>query len=116
MEGNMKHSNVFYALCWGERDENGNRQIYFKPVESARSFTNPLGLDLVKFDGKISEGKTGMTLNPYHTKLDDFVKWANEFGVEKIQSLIDDAVEKYGISPRYTRPNEKRADVFTQAQ
>ena len=112
----MEHSDIFYAFCWGERDEDGRRQTYFKPIESARSFSNPLGLDLIEYDGRISEGKTGMELKPYHTRLDDFVKWANEFGVEKIQSLIDEAVAKYGISPRYTRPNEKRADVFAQAQ
>ena len=108
-----RHSKVFYALCTsGERDENGHYTMHYTPIRNARTFENSFGLDLVKFDGKISEGKTGMTVNSYHKTRENFELWLTTFGIEKLNKLIDEAVEKYGKSPRYTRPNEKSSDVF----
>lgn len=33
-------------------------------------------------------------------------------GIEKVQKLIADSLERTGLSPRYTRPDEKKKDIF----
>lgn len=33
-------------------------------------------------------------------------------GMEKLQQVIDENIKRNGLSPRYTRPDEKRKDIF----
>lgn len=53
-------------------------------------------------------------LNPYiHDYF--FIKsldLAKPGGIEKVQKLIADSLERTGLSPRYTRPDEKKKDIF----
>ena len=37
---------------------------------------------------------------------------AKHGGIEKVQKLIADSLERTGLSPRYTRPDEKKKDIF----
>ena len=95
----MEHSNIFYSLNIGKG---------FAAEQNARTFKNAFGLDLVQQDGRISEGKSGLFL----CKTSEFDATIEKYGLEKINSMIDRSVSLHGISPRYTRPDETKLDVF----
>ncbi len=115
--GNWKHSAVCYILV---RSPEGNEYV---PVKAAKPFPNDYGLDLMLLtkdvyskDGKrglskagsLIEGMTGLKL----CDEGEFEKCINTRGLEAVQSLIGKMQEKYGWSPRYLRPDEKKSDVF----
>lgn len=104
---NLEHSNIFYILKM-KTDENGNREINYEPVQKAKTFKNTYGLDLFQHDGYISEGKSGLKV----CKKYEFEDIVNKYGIAKIESLIDESIKKYGLSPRYTRPDETKDDIF----
>lgn len=100
----MKHGKVYYALVWAN-DKNGFRTNKTKWVEksNARNMTNDLGLDLVTYDGKVHEGKSGQTIG-YRC---DFEKIIEKHGVEAIERLVTESIEQHGISPRYEQNGKK---------
>lgn len=104
----MKHSNVFYIHKFEGRDESGNMRFRWEAVQNARAHKNEYGLDLFKTEDNISEGKSGLKLCN-KDKLDETIQ---KYGVEKINQIIQQHIEKYGLSPRYTRPDETKKDVF----
>lgn len=95
----MEHSNIFYSLNIGKG---------FTPEQNARTYKNAFGLDLVQQAGKISEGKSGL----YMCKTGEFNAIIEKYGLEKINSMIERSISLHGLSPRYTRPNETKLDVF----
>ncbi|MCI8389073.1 MAG: hypothetical protein HFE63_11505 [Clostridiales bacterium] len=98
-----KHSGVCYIF---------ERNSGYKPEKKAHSVKNDLGLDLFRFNNKLYEGQTGLQI---HDEL-DLAGLKNRIdhigGMEKLQQVIDENIERNGLSPRYTRPYEKRQDIF----
>ena len=100
----MKHSKKYYALVW-VNDENGFRTKETKFVErsTARNMTNELGLDLVTYDGKVHEGRSGQTIG-YRC---DFEKIIEKYGVSVIEKLVEDSIKEHGLSPRYEQTSDE---------
>ena len=101
----MKHGKVYYALVW-VNDENGFRTKETKFVErsNARNMTNDLGLDLVTYDGKVHEGRSGQTIG-YKC---DFKKIIEKYCASEIEALVESSIAQYGLSPRYAQANDKK--------
>lgn len=97
-----KHSAVCYIF----------REGAFSPVREAKPFQNDFGLDLFRYKGAVYEGRTGLRLCPLQEAeyLDLFIK--SHGGIEKVQQVIDSSLERTGLSPRYSRPDEKKKDIF----
>lgn len=93
-----KHSAVCYIF----------REGAFSPVREAKPFQNDFGLDLFRYKGAAYEGRTGLRLCPLQEAeyLDLFIK--SHGGIEKVQQVIDSSLERTGLSPRYSRPDEKK--------
>jgi len=106
----MKHSNVFYKR---------NKDNQFEPVKDAKAIRNKAGLDLYRIGFNICEGKTGRILQ-FEDNMDQLKTYVakletNADLLERCKRVINAAVEKDGLSPRYTRPDEKYADLFPSA-
>jgi len=106
----MKHSNVFYKH---------NKENQFEPVKDAKAIRNKAGLDLYRIGFNICEGKTGRILQ-FEDNMDQLKAYVakletNADLLERCKRVINAAVEKDGLSPRYTRPDEKYADLFPSA-
>lgn len=116
----MEHSDVCYVQTRNSRGE-----IEYRAVRKAKPYKNDYGLDLfvttadvvsddgsrkISRRGSITDGVTGMKL----CDVNDFEDCINRHGIEKIKEMIAKAAEKNGQSPRYTRPDEKKSDVFPQ--
>ena len=86
------------------------RDKTYTPQKSAVRFKNDFDADLFKFDNGISEGKTGLKLCG-ENEFSDMVKNRN-MTKESFEKLIADAVEKYGLSPRYTQPEVTKNQLF----
>ena len=99
-----RHSAVCYLY---EHDKSD-----FTPVQDARPFRNSLGLDLFSYKDRIYEGQTGIKLCSWDegAALNDFV--SKHGGLESVKKVIADTVALIGLSPRYTRPDEKKSEVF----
>lgn len=98
-----KHSTVCY-IC--------ERGSGFQPQEKAHTVKNDLGLDLFQYNGRLYEGQTGLQI---HDKVDlPGLKERIEKigGMEKLKQIIEDNIQINGLSPRYTRPDETRQDIF----
>lgn len=97
-----KHSAVCYIF----------REGTFSPVREAKPFRNNFDLDLFQYKGAVYEGRTGLRFCPLKEAeyLDLFIK--SHGGIEKIQQVIDSSLERTGLSPRYTRPDEKKKDIL----
>jgi hypothetical protein len=104
----QKHSNVCYILKNIGKDENGKTMHKFEPVQNAKIFHNSYGLDLFEIDGKLTEGKSGLGV----CDTNKFEEAFKNYGIEKFHAMIESAVEKYGLSPRYTKPEETKNEVF----
>lgn len=102
-----RHSNVFYSYCVTGQDDNGKSIREYVPVATARAYENSYGLDLVSIGSGIVEGRSGL----YICGKKELAEVMERSG-HVLQGLIKSAVEKNGLSPRYTRPNEKKSDVF----
>ena len=99
---NEKHSSVCYIF----------REGAFSPVREAKPFRNDFCLDLFQYKGAVYEGRTGLHLCPLQEAeyLDLFIK--SHGGIEQVQQIITRSLERTGLSPRYTRPVEKKKDIF----
>lgn len=97
-----KHSAVCYIF----------REGAFSPVREAKPFHNDFGLDLFQYKGAVYEGRTGLQFCPLKQAEDIASVIGKHGGLEKVQKLIADSLERTGLSPRYTRPNEKKKDIF----
>ena len=97
-----KHSAVCYIF----------REGTFSPVREAKPFHNDFGLDLFQYKGAVYEGRTGLQFCPLKQAEDIASVIGKHGGLEKVQKLIADSLERTGLSPRYTRPNEKKKDIF----
>ena len=97
-----KHSAVCYIF----------REGAFIPVQKTKPLRNEFGLDLFQYKGAVYEGKTGLHLCPAQDAeyLSLFIK--SHGGIEKVRQVIESSLEHTGLSPRYTRPNEKKKDIF----
>lgn len=103
----MKHSNVFYKI---------NREKQFEPVKDARVIRNKAGLDLFRVGFNLYEGSTGL-LAKAHGNIEELkstiAKLESDADLrDRYKKAITENLEKYGLSPRYTRPDEKYADFF----
>ena len=98
-----KHSNVYYIY----KKESG-----FEAVEKAKGCKNSHGLDLFRYNGTVYEGRTGVKI----TTVDELASFDSKMesmgGAEKFNELVEDMLKKTGESPRYTRPGERKQDVF----
>ena len=98
-----KHS----AVCYVFKRDGG-----FQPQKKAHTVKNDLNLDLFEYDKALYEGQTGLKI---HDKVDlpglkDRIEAIG--GMEKLQTIIEDNINRNGLSPRYTRPDEKKTEVF----
>lgn len=120
-QGNYVHSAVCYIQV---RSMDGTE---FVPVKSAKPYNNDYGLDLffltkdvTSTDGKrklssagsVVDGMTGIKL----CNLEDFDACIKKHGIDHIRNMISSMVDKYGWSPRYLRPDEKKTDVFPKEE
>ena len=96
-----KHSTVCYIF----------REGAFSPVKEAKPFHNDFGLDLFQYKGAVYEGRTGLQFCPLKQATDIASFIGKHGGLEKVQKLIADSLERTGRSPRYTRPDEKKKDL-----
>lgn len=119
--GHYKHSNVFYI---SRPDNNGH--IEYIPIKEAKTLKNPYGLDLfyVTSDiygtdekrplsraGSVTEGMTGMKL----CNKSDLDACISKYGIDKVNKLVSDFVEKHGFSPRYSCPDEDKKELFPES-
>ena len=98
-----KHSNVFYAY---------NKTEGFEALEKATGCKNAFGLDLFRHKGHIYEGRTGYRI----FREEDLPNLASKIevagGIEKFNKEVEKIIANTGESPRYTRPDERRQDIF----
>ena len=95
-----KYSNVYYI----------RKDSEFKAVEKAKTYKNDMGLDLFLYNQTIYEGHTGTQMCGADTDINDKIK--NSIGIEKIKNRIQEIISEKGESPRYTRPDERKKDIF----
>ena len=97
-----KHSSVCYIF----------REGAFTPIQETKPLRNEFDLDLFQYKGAVYGGKTGLHLCPAKDAeyLSLFIK--SHGGIEKVRQVIDSSLERTGLSPRYTRPDEKKKDIF----
>lgn len=95
------------AVCYIYERDGG-----FKPVQKAHTVKNDLGLDLFAYNKALYEGQTGLRVNNTVdlSALKERIERIG--GIEKLQQTIGDCVKNHGLSPRYTRPAEKKQDIF----
>lgn len=98
-----KHSAVCYIF---------ERSSGYRPEKKAHTVKNDMGLDLFRFNNRLYEGQTGLQIHDKVnlTSLKDRIERIG--GMEKLQQAIDENIQRNGLSPRYTRPDEKRQDIF----
>lgn len=97
-----KHSAVGYLF----------REGAFLPAQETKPVRNEFGLDLFQHKGSVYEGKTGLQFCSLQ-QAEDLAGFVEKHGgIEKVQKLIADSLERTGLSPRYTRPDEKKKDIF----
>ena len=99
-----KHSAVGYLF----------REGAFLPAQETKPVRNEFGLDLFQHRGSVYEGKTGLQFCSLQ-QAEDLAGFVEKHGgIEKVQKLIADSLERTGLSPRYTRPDEKKRTSFRQ--
>lgn len=88
------------------------REGAFLPAQETKPVRNEFGLDLFQHRGSVYEGKTGLQFCSLQ-QAEDLAGFVEKHGgIEKVQKLIADSLERTGLSPRYTRPDEKKKDIF----
>jgi len=97
-----KHSNVYYIYKEGG----------FEPVEKATVCKNNHGLDLFRYRGNVYEGRSGARFITEAELFNLDFKMKSIGGVEVFNKRIEEVIEKSGESPRYTRPDERKKDIF----
>lgn len=98
-----KHSNVFYVY----KGETG-----FEAVEKATGCKNGFGLDLFRYKGNVYEGRSGLRFITEAELFNLDFKIKSVGGIEKVNERIEQQIAKTGESPRYTRPDERKKDIF----
>jgi len=98
-----KHSNVYYIY---------NQDSGFEAIEKATRCRNNHGLDLFKYKGNVYEGHTGLKFLTEYELANLDSKIESMGGVEKFNELVEDMLKRTGESPRYTRPDERKKDIF----
>lgn len=101
-----KHSAVCYIF----------REGAFIPVQKTKPLHNEFALDLFQYKEAIYDGKTGLRFCSAQDAeyLSFFIK--SHGGIEKVQQVIASSLERTGLSPRYTRPDEKKKDIFPKTE
>ena len=104
----MKHSNVFYKFL--------SKKNRFEAVKEAVAVRNRAGLDLFRIDNKLYEGQTGCLIAACSTKseMEATVQriTSTQESIDRAHAVIQAQLEKTPLSPRYTRPDERREDLF----
>jgi len=104
-----EHSNVFYIFTKSGSD------TCFEAVQKAQAVKSDFGLDLFRYDGKVYEGQTGLIVV---NRLDDLPSWVSkmqeENAVTRLNERIEEVLKTTGLSPRYTRPDERKDEIFPQ--
>ena len=108
----QEHSNVCYILKRDSEDKTGKTIYRFEAVEKAKPFKNKYGFDIFEIDGNLTEGRSGLGIG---IKC-QFESNMSKTTPEQMEKIINGAVEKYGLSPRYTRPEETKKDVFGEKE
>ena len=103
---NDRHSNVCYMI----------QGDIFTPLKHAKPFQNEFGLDLFQHQDFIYEGRTGLRLCSVQEAANLAALVERSGGVEALEKVIADRAQRSGLSPRYTRPDEKKKDVFPPRQ
>lgn len=103
----MKHSNVFY-----KRNKDGE----YEALKDAKAVRNKAGFDLYRIDFLVCEGKTGLIVS-YCYNMDQIQAFVSKLETdaaerERFERAINDSVEKKGLSPRYTSPDERYDELF----
>lgn len=89
-----KHSAVGYLF----------REGAFLPAQETKPVRNEFGLDLFQHRGSVYEGKTGLQFCSLQ-QAEDLAGFVEKHGgIEKVQKLIADSLERTGLSPRYSIP------------
>lgn len=107
----MKHSNVFYR-----RTQEGE----YTAEKNAKSVRNKAGFDLFRIKNDLFEGSTGLLVKS-HSDLFDLRKTVSDlekqaFDQEAYAKALTASRERFGLSPRYTRPDEKYEDLFPKPE
>ncbi|MFR8331470.1 MAG: hypothetical protein ACLU9S_03070 [Oscillospiraceae bacterium] len=83
------------------------------PAQETKPVRNEFGLDLFQHRGSVYEGKTGLQSLPSPAGgVLGPVSLRSMAVLKKSSKLIADSLERTGLSPRYTRPDEKKKDIF----
>ena len=93
----MNHSNIYYTY-----QKDGTYTI----CEKATGVRNALGIDIFRHNGKVYDGKTGFGLcaeDELSAILQNRIT-----SKEQYEALLQPAIEKSGLSPRYTQPDVRR--------
>ena len=98
-----KHSNVYYIH---------DKESGFRAVEKAKGCKNNHGLDLFRYKGTVYEGRTGVRFMAESELPGLDTRIQSLGGVEKFDMLVEDMLKRTGESPRYTRPDERKKDIF----
>jgi len=98
------HSNVYYVY--------NNKESILEAVEKATGCKNSHGLDLFRYKKNVYEGRSGAGFIS-ESELPNLDKKIEAMGgIEKLNEIIAQMLKKTGLSPRYTRPDERKSDVF----
>ncbi|MDR0326597.1 MAG: hypothetical protein LBI19_10965 [Oscillospiraceae bacterium] len=96
-----KHSNAYYT-----RKAEGE----YQPCKNAVSVRNDFDADLFRYRGIIYEGSTGIHIcadNRFAEFIEQY-KGKEARYAENLQKIVS----TYGLSPRYTQPKVRKADLF----
>jgi len=99
----VKHSNAYYVYT---------KDSGFEAIEKAKGCRNSHGLDLFRYKGNVHEGHTGLMFITEAELPNLDSKIESMGGVEKFNALVEEMLKKTGESPRYTRPDERKKDIF----
>lgn len=107
----MKHSNVFY-----KRNKDGQ----YEAVKDAKTVRNKAGIDLFRVGFTVHEGKTGLIID-FSDNMEQVKMFVAKLETdathrERCLTVIEDEVKKKGLTPRYTRPDEKYDTLFPKPE
>ncbi|MCL2189051.1 MAG: hypothetical protein FWB87_09845 [Defluviitaleaceae bacterium] len=96
-----------YYIC--KRKSDG---FIFEAIEKAKGVRNKLGLDLFRYNGRVYEGRTGLSF-ANESDIPSLAAVIEKFGgMSKLEEIIAEQLSKIGESPRYIRPDERKQDIF----
>ena len=99
-----KHSAVGYLF----------REGAFLPAQETKPVHNEFGLDLFQHRGSVYEGKTGLQFCSLQ-QAEDLAGFVEKHGgIEKVQKLIADSLERTGLSPAIPDRMKRKRTSFRQ--